>query len=408
MKKFFFSLSLFLFLLLCVTVYGSIQTYDAWISGTDIGKGGGDKTYTGSMKVKYWGSNSELGCQTYDANWSPTEPPREVAVEATVEYRGFGYISGAISSSHGVTSISGVSVGTFEKGPGGRAKQPLDTDPKSTYTFGTDPTDSPWLDMDRIGTCTEYASGTYYWSGTGAITIQGADWMSTSTTTTGSSQTETEGESQSETEGHSNTVGSEIGTEGGSMTSSMTDSESSTSGTHSSTSQTTSTSSSEGGSWDTAGAPQPISVTDGAGNWIISPVSTTSQYVCPQPYCFEVVSTRNEHRRVCGDLSAPSLPNTVKGCGEVYWVCPNSPDWYEVPQSIADLFLFSGLTAGSKVNEHRTIVICPMPYLKLGVIKDYCYFYHFLCNWGDCPHGMGGKKSGCSDCYDGNSHHHFD
>ncbi len=260
--------------------------------------------------------------------------------------------------------------------------------------------------MDRIGTHTEYKSGTYSWSGTGAITIQGADWMSTSTTTTGSSNTETEGESSSETQGTSNSVGSEVSPTGGSLTSSDTKSKSQTSGTQSSTSQTTSTASSEGGSWDTAGAPQPISVTGGAGNWIISPVSTTSEYVCPQPYCFEVVSTKNEHRRVCGDLSAASLPNTVKGCGEVHWVCPNSPVWYEVPQSIADLF--SSLTAGSKVNPHRTIVICPMYSLKLRVIKDYCYFYHFLCNWGDCPHGTGGKKSGCSDCYDGNSHHHFD
>ncbi len=235
MKKFFFSLSLFLFLLLCLTVYGSIQTYDAWIAGTDIGKGGGDKTYTGSMKVKYWGSNSELGCQTYDANWSPNAPPRKVAVEATVEYRGFGYISGSINSSHGVTSIGGASVGTFEKGPGGRAKQPSDTDPKSTYIFKTDPTDSPWLNMARIGTHGEYTSGTYYWSGTGAITIQGADWMSTSTTTTGSSQTETEGESSSETEGSSSSVGNEVSSTGVGITESETESESSTSGTHSST-----------------------------------------------------------------------------------------------------------------------------------------------------------------------------
>ena len=298
MKKFFLSNLLCIFLLMCLNVYASIQSYDAYITATDIGKGGGDKTYTGSMKVKYWGSNSELGCQAYDANWSPNEPPREVSVVAEVEYRGFGYISGSISSSLGVTSRSGASVGTFEMGEGGRARQPLNTDPISTYSFGTDPTDSPWLNTARIGTCTEYKNGTYAWSGTGTITIQGADWMSTSTTTTGSSNTQTEGESSSETRGRSGTIGSEVGPTGGSISSSKTDSRSRTSGRSRSASRTRTTASSEGGSWDTAGAPQPITVSDGEGNWIIDPVRTTSQYVCPQPYCFETVSSRNEHRRV--------------------------------------------------------------------------------------------------------------
>ena len=97
MKKFLFSSLLCLFLLMCFNVYASIQSYDAYITATDIGKGGGDKTYTGSMKVKYWGSNNALGCQTYDAQWTPNAPPEKVAVIARVEFRGFGYISGNIN-----------------------------------------------------------------------------------------------------------------------------------------------------------------------------------------------------------------------------------------------------------------------------------------------------------------------
>ena len=297
-----------------------------------------------------------------------------------------------------------MSVGTFEKGPGGRARQPSDTDPKLFYEFGTDPTDASWRNVNRVGTCTEFTDGTYSWNGTGTITIQGADWMSTSSSTTGSSNTQTEGESSSETQGTSSTSGAELSTEGGAITESTTKSKSETTGTHTATSQTTSTSRSKGGSWDTAGVPQPISVSDGSGNWIIS-TSTTSAYVCPQPYCFETVSTMNEHRRVCGDVTAATFPNVVKGCGQVYWVCPNSPSWYEVPERLAKFY--SSLSAGDKVLTHQTVVICPLYSLKWGIKKDYCGYYYLLCNWGDCPHGLNGKKTGCTDCYDGTSHHHF-
>ena len=75
---------------------------------------------------------------------SGVAPPEKVSVIAVVEYRGFGYISGSLSSSHGNISISGVSIGEFKKGANGHAVPPNDSAPKNTYAFGTDPTDSPW------------------------------------------------------------------------------------------------------------------------------------------------------------------------------------------------------------------------------------------------------------------------
>lgn len=62
MKKFLFSILLSVFLLLSLMVHGSIQTYDAYVTGKDVAKGG-DKTYTGTIPVKYWGALNEHGCQ---------------------------------------------------------------------------------------------------------------------------------------------------------------------------------------------------------------------------------------------------------------------------------------------------------------------------------------------------------
>ena len=268
MKKFLFSILLSVFLLSSLMVHASLQTYDAWVTATDIAKGG-DKTYTGTIPVKYWGSLNEHGCQTFDPQWSPNAPPTEVSVIAVVEYRGFGYVSGSMSSSHGDTSVAGVSIGTFKRGANGHAVPPSNSDPKNTYEFETDPADAPWRTASMAETCSEYASGEHDWNGSATMTVEGADWMGTSTTSTGSSNTETEGESSSETQGNSDSIGSEVGTGGSNLTGTHTESESETSGTHSETSQTTSTSSSRGGSWAAVGSAE-VSVSDGTGKWIIS------------------------------------------------------------------------------------------------------------------------------------------
>ena len=76
-------------------------------------------------------------------------------------------------------------------------------------------------------------SGEHDWNGSATMTVEGADWMGTSTTSTGSSNTETEGESSSETQGNSDSIGSEVGTGGSNLTGTHTESESETSGTHS-------------------------------------------------------------------------------------------------------------------------------------------------------------------------------
>jgi hypothetical protein len=232
MKKFLFSTFLSIFLLSSLMVHASLQTYDAWVTATDIAKGG-DKTYTGTIPVKYWGAlNDNNSSQAFDPKWSPNAPPEKVSVIAVVEYRGFGYISGSLSSSHGNISISGVSIGEFKKGANGHAVPPNDSAPKNTYAFGTDPTDSPWRTASMEGTCSEYTSGEHTWSGSATMTIEGAVWMGTSTTSTGSSNTETEGES-----------------------------------------------SSEGGSWAAVGSAD-VSVSDGTGKWIIS-VTYQSQNDAP-------------------------------------------------------------------------------------------------------------------------------
>ena len=89
MKKFLFSTFLSIFLLSSLMVHASLQAYNAWVSATDIAKG--DKTYTGTIPVKYWGAlNDNNSSQAFDPKWSPNAPPEKVSVIA--EYRGFALV----------------------------------------------------------------------------------------------------------------------------------------------------------------------------------------------------------------------------------------------------------------------------------------------------------------------------
>lgn len=246
MKRVIFSAFVLLTVLFCsLSGETSLLTYNTSLTAT-----GTNQTYSGNVVFNHW-----ISSQVEEETWvdPPGKPPAKVQVIASIEYRGFGYFSGTITSSLGNITSHGATVGNFVIDEStGNAKIPQHTDTKHTYLFRTEPVTPPWHDEvynpTFVGSVSSYKS--YAWNGSATATAEGAAWMSSSSQTTGTSTSTSQGTSTgTETSaGTSETIGTGgvEGTVSSEVSASETQSQSSSTGT--------STSESSGGQWDSVGA----------------------------------------------------------------------------------------------------------------------------------------------------------